>query len=74
MKFSDKLSSTLSQMDTEDTFDAELVAEWFMEGSYTEEMISKLSGTQMDAVAEDLAKRWDNDAMEAFDAIALKYL
>ena len=65
---------TLGNIEDSTSFDPEQVAEWFMAGEFTNQMIVMLTGEQVDAVAVDLDERWGKDAVDAWDAVSLDHL
>ena len=56
----------LCGMDANDTFDAELVAEWIMNGIYSDKKIASLSEDNFTEVEEEIASRWTECDAEAF--------
>ena len=68
------LLNQIAQLDNADTFDAEHFAEWFIEGSLSDDDIAALTGEQMDAVAENIQSRWGDADAQAWDDKALPLL
>lgn len=71
--FANSLLDHLSP-DMLDTFDSELFAEWFIAGDITEANLHVLTNVQIDAVANNILKRWGEAECDAFDAVALRYV
>ena len=64
----------IAQIDSSDTFNAELFAEWFIDGELADKDIAALSGEQVDAVAENILQRWGAVDAQAWDDKALPLL
>lgn len=56
----------LTDVDMSNTFDAEMVAEWVVDGSYTDNKIAALSDEDFAAVEENIADRWSENKADAF--------